>query len=150
MPFEWMRVKFGKPMNPIQVSMKMMQKEASNVGKFKDESEKYFEYRFIRKTTNGIIQERDPQRQVIINNPHEYKGQFGANSSCFNKKSIECFVCNGWLYKADGNFLSGFFFQRIAQTNLFMGSYPLFEMDVQKLKNAGVNAVLDIKDFMDN
>jgi len=40
--------------------MKMMQKEASNVGKFKDESEKYFEYRFIRKTANGIIQERDP------------------------------------------------------------------------------------------
>ena len=49
-----------------------------------------------------------------------------------------------------GNFLSGFFFQRIAQTNLFMGSYPLFEMDIQKLKNAGVNAVFDIKDQYDN
>jgi len=54
--------KYGKPMNPVQVTMKMMQKDASNIGQFKDESEKKFEYRFIRKSTNGIIQERDPLR----------------------------------------------------------------------------------------
>ena len=58
--FDWMRIKFGKLMTPVQVAMMMMQKDESNVAKFKVESEKHFEYRYIRKAPNGIIQERDP------------------------------------------------------------------------------------------
>ena len=108
----------------------MMQEQASNVGKFQNASEQQFQYRFIRKTHNGLITERDPKRYITIENPHDYRGQMGATQNCFHGKSSKCWIINGWLNKADGNFLNNFFFQRVGNSNLFMGSYPLYEMDI--------------------
>lgn len=53
------------------------------------------------------------------------------------------------MHKADGNFLNQFFFQQIGNSGIFMGSYPLYEMDVQRLQGSGITAVLNIMDHMD-
>ena len=37
------------------------------------------------------------------------------------------------MNKADGNFINPFFFKSIDETNIFIGSYPLYEMDVARL-----------------
>jgi hypothetical protein len=96
-----------------------------------------------------MLQERDPKRYITIENPHDYRGQMGATQNCFHLKSSKCWIINGWLHKADGNFLNNFFFQRVGNSNLFMGSYPLYEMDIQRLQGAGITAVLNIMDKID-
>jgi len=53
------------------------------------------------------------------------------------------------MNKADGNFINPFFFRRIGEANLFIGSYPVYEMDVSRLYEAGVTAVLDIQNLSD-
>ena len=53
------------------------------------------------------------------------------------------------MHKADGNFLNQFFYQQIRNSGIFMGSYPLYELDVQKLNSDGITAVLNIMDAMD-
>lgn len=58
-------------------------------------------------------------------------------------------IVNGYVEKADGTFLYGFFFNEInepgRQHNIVIGSYPLYEIDVTKMtKNGKVNAVLNL------
>lgn len=47
--------------------------------------------------------------------------------------------------KTDGGFLRGFFVSEIPNTNLLVGSYPLYEIDVDKIKAAGVTTVLSLQ-----
>jgi hypothetical protein len=51
---------------------------------------------------------------------------------------------NGFMNKADGNFINPFFFKSIDETNVFIGSYPLYEMDVARLQEARITSVLSI------
>lgn len=75
----WMDVKYGKAMQPVQCTMKMDQRSGSNIGMFQNQEDQVFAYNFIRKTSNGMITERDPKRTIAIENPHNYRGQLGAN-----------------------------------------------------------------------
>lgn len=51
---------------------------------------------------------------------------------------------NGLINKTDGGFLCGFFVSEIPNTNLVIGPYPLYEIDVEKIKQTGVTAVLNL------
>lgn len=128
-----MDVKFGKMMQPIQCTMKMKQKTASNVGMFKNHEDKNFVYKFIRKTHAGMVAERAPERKITFEDPHTYRGQQGSKQSCFQGKASQCYIVNGWLHKADGNFLHEFYYNQIGNSNVLMGSYPLYEHDIQRL-----------------
>lgn len=59
------------------------------------------------------------------------------------------FIVNGHIDKADGNYIGPFFFKKISNSGIFLGSYPNFEADIHKLNDAGVNAVLDIQSGID-
>jgi len=52
---------------------------------------------------------------------------------------------NGIIDKCDGNILGDFFFQRVGNTNLFIGSYPMDDFDFQRLGEAGVNGILNLQ-----
>jgi hypothetical protein len=47
--------------------------------------------------------------------------------------------------KTDGGFLRGFLISEIPNTNVVVGSYPLYEIDVDKIKAAGVTTVLSLQ-----
>ena len=47
--------------------------------------------------------------------------------------------------RTDGAFLRGFFISEIPNTNIVVGTYPLYEIDVEKIKAAGVNTVLSLQ-----
>ena len=49
------------------------------------------------------------------------------------------------INKTDGAFLSGFFVSEIPNTNIVIGPYPLYEIDVEKIKQTGVTAVLNLQ-----
>jgi len=58
-------------------------------------------------------------------------------------------IVNGIVEKADGTFLYGFFFNEIVESgrqhNIVIGSYPLYEIDVEKMvKNGKITAVLNL------
>lgn len=55
------------------------------------------------------------------------------------------FIVNGRIDKADGNFLGGFFFNKVKDTNIIIGSYPLSQNDLIRMKKAGVTAVMNIQ-----
>jgi hypothetical protein len=46
--------------------------------------------------------------------------------------------------KTDGGFLRGFLISEIPNTNVVVGSYPLYEIDVDKIKQTGVTAILNL------
>ena len=60
-----------------------------------------------------------------------------------SQTSNKVFIVNGYLDKADGNFLREFFITPIGNSNIFIGSYPSTESDVFKLIHAGVEGVLN-------
>jgi hypothetical protein len=49
------------------------------------------------------------------------------------------------LNKVEGNFLSGFFFSEIANSNIVVGPYPLYESDIAKIASTGVTQVLNLQ-----
>lgn len=61
-----------------------------------------------------------------------------------------CYAVNGCVFKADGNFLNPFFFRRIGDTWITLGSYPLHEMDYQRVKSSGATAILNIQNATDH
>lgn len=51
---DWMDIKYGKDIQPIQFTLTMQQQEASSVGMFKDASEQQITYKYI-KQSNGML-----------------------------------------------------------------------------------------------
>jgi len=43
------------------------------------------------------------------------------------------YIINSFINKGDGNFLSGFFVSKIANTKIIIGPYPLYQIDVDKI-----------------
>lgn len=58
-------------------------------------------------------------------------------------------IVNGLIDKADANFLGGRFFDVIGDTKTFMGTYPLYENDIVKMKDAGITGVLNLQTDLD-
>jgi len=59
-------------------------------------------------------------------------------------------IINGYVEKADGTFLEGFFFNKIHEggefKNIILGPYPLYEVDVEQLVSKGkIDAVLNLQ-----
>ena len=99
------------------------------------------------------IKERKPDRQFFIDHPKHYKGELGnkqKSSTPHHKIKDSVKIVNGTVEKADGTFLYGYFFNEVNEPgrnhNIVIGSYPLFEIDVEKMvKNGKINAVLNLQ-----
>lgn len=55
------------------------------------------------------------------------------------------YIVNGKIEKADGNFNGGFFFNKVKDSGIIIGTYPLSQNDILRMKRAGVTAVLNIQ-----
>ena len=109
---DWMDIKYGKDIAPVQFITTMKQLAGGCEGQFKDAKDQMIIYKYKKTSFNGMpITERGLEREIHIENPHEYRGHLGALQDCFFKKSRKCFIINGWMYKADGNFVGDFFFK---------------------------------------
>lgn len=95
--------------------------------------------------TQEIVYEREPHRIIEVQDPLLYRGELAAQKSKIWKDTHKVFIVNGRIDKADGNFLGGFFFNKIKDTNIILGSYPLSHNDLLRMKNAGVTGVLNIQ-----
>lgn len=109
-------------------------------------------YTFIRRNrvTGEQVWERDPKRLVDLQDPNTYRGQLGAARSCLWLNTDRCYCVNGCVFKADGNFLNPFFYKRIGDTWITLGSYPINEIDYQRVRTSGASAVLNIQGVTDH
>ena len=82
---------------------------------------------------------------MVIQKPDTYNGELGKQGSNQWKNSQCVWIVNGVIDKADGNFLGGLFFDKIGDTKLIIGTYPLCEDDIQKMRDKGITGVLNLQ-----
>ena len=85
----------------------------------------------------------------VVQNPNEYTGQLGRQHSCLWLNTDRCWLVNGAVFKADGNFMNHFFYRAIGDTPITVGSYPKTQSDYQRLRSHGITAVLNLMDKAD-
>lgn len=95
------------------------------------------------------VLERQPRRRLVIQNPHDYRSHLSPDAPQFNMQE-RIWTVNGVAEKAEGTFLQGFFFHEIGEDNttfnIILGSYPLYEVDVDRMQMDGrITAVLSLQ-----
>jgi hypothetical protein len=53
-------------------------------------------------------------------------------------------LVNGFIDKADANFVGSLSFDKIGETGIFIGQYPQTEDDVLKLADAGITGIFNV------
>ena len=148
-PHEWMLPKYGTKVRPWQVALEFPNTE-SEEGQFRGGADSNLKYRYTLRNsqTGDMVSERD-ERWIDLQNPNEYTGQLGQQRSCLWLNTDRCWLVNGAVFKADGNFLNHFFFRTIGDTPITVGSYPQTQSDYERLNNHGTTAVLNLMDEAD-
>ena len=96
--------------------------------------------------TQEVVYEREPHRYLQIEDPILYRGELAYQKSSVWKDNVnKVWIVNGKLEKADGNFFGGFFFNRIKDSRMLVGSYPLTQSDISQLEQQGVSCVVNIQ-----
>ena len=103
-----------------------------------------YKYSFMNDEKNEPVWEREPSRQLIIMDPSRYRGELGLTGSNVWPNVDQVFVVNGHVEKTDANFVGGLTFDKIGDSNIFIGPYPQIEEDCQALADAGVTAVFNV------
>ena len=137
-------------MHPWVGYMMMPNNVSGNDGQYdtthKDASKWYYTYQKKNDHKSEIILERLPMRNIQIHTPNLYQGHTGkdANSLEFSYLNRHFFI-NGLINVEDGSFLSGFFVSDIDRTNIVIGPYPLYPIDIEQIARTGVKAVLNLQ-----
>jgi hypothetical protein len=148
--YKWMNPKYGTNLRPWEIHVEFDNKD-SEEGQFKSGADSGFNYTYsVRSRYNPEVTERTPMRWIDLQNPNKYRGVLGSTNSCLWLNTDRVWNVNGAVFKADGNFLNHFFFQRIGETPISLGSYPQNQMDFGRLRQAGTTAVLNIMDTVDH
>mmetsp|Transcript_28448 Transcript_28448/g.21255 ORF Transcript_28448/g.21255 Transcript_28448/m.21255 type:complete len:118 (+) Transcript_28448:447-800(+) len=83
-----------------------------------------YKYSIQNEEDEYIIWEREPSREIRIQDPQTYTGHLGINGNSRQENINEVFVVNGVIDKADANFVGGLEFNEIPGVNICIGPYP--------------------------
>lgn len=126
-------------MRPYECVVSLPNNVSGDAGQF-NPTDMESQLNFIFKKRNGInnslVVEREPMRKIKIENPCTYNGSLNHSKSYF---------LNGEVAMTNGSFLSGFFVSEIADSNIVVGPYPLYEIDVDQIVGRGVSAVINLQ-----
>jgi hypothetical protein len=112
---------------------------------------KYIKYKYsVRNDAEDTtVWEREPSRELDLQDPGTYKGQLGAAGSAMWRNVEKAWVVNGHVEKADANFVGGLTFELIGNTKIWLGPYPQLEADTETMREAGVTGVLNVQTDID-
>lgn len=65
------------------------------------------------------------------------------------KNQQKVWIVNGVIDKSDANFLGSLYFDKIGDTKIYLGTYPLRDDDVKKMCKAGITSVLNLQSKAD-
>ena len=137
-PINWLIDKYGDLMRPWEIIISFRN------GELDLPNEIIYDYSKSNAKGTVIVKERE-HRSMIIQSPESYTGQLGQQESIQWKNCRKVWIVNGIIDKVDANFLGGLYFSKIGDTQVLIGTYPLKESDVHKMKAAGVNGVLNLQ-----
>ena len=147
-PMNWLNVKYGMNMRPWECIIKMPNCVSGDCGQFEEgamDQNVVYSFQKKAKAVHEIVLEREPKRSIVMNNPSGYNGLFGDKGSDLQGMIDKSYIINSFINKGDGNFLSGFFVSKIANTKIIIGPYPLYQIDVDKIAGQGATAVLNLQ-----
>jgi hypothetical protein len=114
-------------------------------GEWKNENNRLRFYFQRVSGTRQVQREREPGRFMEIQNPEHYKGELGVQGNSQQIGGTKLFFVNGEVDRCDGNLVTIFFFERIGNTNLYIGSYPMEDYDFKRLADEGVKSILNLQ-----
>ena len=91
------------------------------------------------------VWEREPSRKLDLQDPNNYQGELGKAGSDVWRNVEKAFIVNGHVEMSDANFVGGLTFDKIGNTNIFIGPYPQLEKDTQAMKEAGITGVFNVQ-----
>jgi len=138
-PFEWLLDKYGQLERPWEIIISFRN------GELEFPNEIIYNYSKSNESGTSIVKEREPSRSMVIQQPETYQGELGKQGSIQWKNSQYVWIVNGVIDKADGNFLGGLYFDEIGDTKIFMGTYPLLQDDIFKMRDKGITGVLNLQ-----
>lgn len=138
-PFEWLLDKYGQLERPWEIIISFRN------GELEFPNEIIYNYSKSNESGTSIVKEREPSRSMVIQQPETYNGELGKQDSIQWKNSQYVWIVNGVIDKADGNFLGGLYFDKIGDTKIFMGTYPLVQDDIFKMRDKGITGVLNLQ-----
>jgi hypothetical protein len=89
--------------------------------------------------------ERDPARTLEILPSEEYHGQLGQQHSHQFVNTSKVYFVNGIIDKHDGFFHRDFVVCQVGNLNVFAGPYPIKSSEIQKLREIGVDSVINLQ-----
>lgn len=89
--------------------------------------------------------ERDPARTLEILPSEDYFGQLGQQHSHQFMNTSKVFFVNGMIDKHDGFFHRDFVVCQVGNLNVFAGPYPIKTSEIQKLRDIGVDSVINLQ-----
>lgn len=132
--FDWMEHKYGMNVRPWEIDVEVDNIRAER-GQFRSDDESALQYHFsVRRGDGTELVEREPARMIDLQNPNKYRGQLGSQNSPLWLNTDRVWNVNGAVFKADGNFLNCFFFKKIGETPISLGSYAATFDDFSQLK----------------
>ena len=149
----WLFQKYGRPVPLWRGSIKMSNTYKNVDGQFQAGGNEVIQYSYHKVLRDvgraGRVLERQPPRKLVVQHPRGYGNQLTVTAPQ-HELTEEVYVVNGAVEKADGTFLQGFFFHEIGEENatfdIILGSYPLYEVDVERMENGGrISAVLSLQ-----
>jgi hypothetical protein len=108
-----------------------------------------YKYSYFNDDKNEAVWEREPSRMLRIRDPNSYRGELGKQGSNVWPNVNEAWIVNGHIEKVDANFVGGLEFEKIGNSNIFIGPYPMVENDAEALAQAGVTAVFNVQTEID-
>lgn len=95
------------------------------------------------------VWEREPSRELDIQDPGLYRGELGKAGSHMWRNVEKAFIVNGHVEKADANFVGGLTFEKIGNTKIWIGPYPQTEEDTQAMADQGITGVFNVQTEID-
>mmetsp|Transcript_14764 Transcript_14764/g.14361 ORF Transcript_14764/g.14361 Transcript_14764/m.14361 type:complete len:297 (-) Transcript_14764:36-926(-) len=108
-----------------------------------------YKYSIINDEDVYAIWEREPSREIRVQDPSTYKGELGFLGNSMQMNVNEVFVVNGLIDKADANFVGDLSYNEITGINIFIGPYPQNEEDADTMAAGGVTGVINLQTEID-
>lgn len=91
-------------------------------------------YFYSKRKNDGshVVREREPNRSLVLMPPESYENQLEGQGNS-HQSDEKVWILNGIVDKTDANFMGGLFFDKIGDTNIVIGTYPLNERDILKM-----------------
>jgi len=130
----WMSTKYGREVKPWFENIKTKNDKHGLNGPQGHAPDKVIKYRFGKKgpDQHNQIHWEPEHRNMVIQAPDTYQGSLGQQGSKYFINTDKCWIVNGFIHKANGNFREQFFIKKVSiiGNSIYVGAAPTDEANI--------------------